>query len=560
MDIFVLKALADDLRQHLCGALVSKVFQMSPYDVLVRLWRHQDLRLLLSTQPQCPRLHLTTVRFRNPPQPLRFAAFLRAHLSDMRLADITVRPYDRVLYLHWGTPEAAGPRLTLIHELYGPHSNLVLVDTAGVVLEALKRSPGATASSRLVMPGQRYQPRPQPAHRRGVSALTVEDLTQLQTQGQFAAQGLQRLVVGLSATLAAELVHRSQGQPRRCWELLQELLQHYDQGRLTLTLCTTAQGLQYLSALPLTHCAATMTPYDSAQEAVTAFYEPLLGTTHVEERRATLHKTVAQRLQKLRHKMTNLTRDYTKLESYLPYQHYGTLLLTQQVPRGTPSVTLVNYYSPTQDTITIALDPRLSLQDNAQAYFKKYRKAKSGLAKVQALREQCRHEEHMLNAVAQQITHAEAFEHLETLATALQAAPVTPQPRPRTPVPTASTSPYRIFVLSDGSTLYCGKSDQSNDALVRHVASPEDIWLHAHRQAGAHVVLKTHAQGAVSDQTLHQAAALAAFYSKGKEAPLVEVMYAYAKHVHKFRGARPGQVRVTEYHTLAVAPKLPEED
>jgi len=81
MDVFVLKALVDELRQRLCGAVVSKVFQMSPEDLLLRLWRHQDLRLLLSTQASGPRLHLTTARFRNPPHLPRFAALLRAHLT-----------------------------------------------------------------------------------------------------------------------------------------------------------------------------------------------------------------------------------------------------------------------------------------------------------------------------------------------------------------------------------------------------------------------------------------------------------------------------------------------
>src|SRR5712691_4679641 len=119
MDIFVLKALVDELRQCLCGAVVSKVFQMSPDDLLLRLWRHQDLRLLLSTQASGPRLHLTAARFRNPPHPPRFAAFLRAHLTQVRLCDITVQPYDRVVSLCWARPGASVPVLRLVHELQG---------------------------------------------------------------------------------------------------------------------------------------------------------------------------------------------------------------------------------------------------------------------------------------------------------------------------------------------------------------------------------------------------------------------------------------------------------
>jgi predicted ribosome quality control (RQC) complex YloA/Tae2 family protein len=113
-------------------------------------------------------------------------------------------------------------------------------------------------------------------------------------------------------------------------------------------------------------------------------------------------------------------------------------------------------------------------------------------------------------------------------------------------------------VSSDGFTLYCGKSNQGNDALLRLLAAPEDLWLHAHGQAGAHVLIKVPPQQEVPHRTLTEAAALAAYYSKGRHSTAVEVLYTPTKYVRKFRGARPGQVQVTEYRTLEVAPRLPD--
>ena len=109
MDIFVLKALADDLRHRLQGAVVSKVFQMNADDLLLRLWRHQNFRLLLSMAPSWPRLHLTAERFQNPPSPLRFAALLRARLQHLRLLDIQVQPDERTIALLWGQPDSPLP-------------------------------------------------------------------------------------------------------------------------------------------------------------------------------------------------------------------------------------------------------------------------------------------------------------------------------------------------------------------------------------------------------------------------------------------------------------------
>ncbi len=558
MDIFVLKALVDELRQHLCGAVVSKVFQLSPDDLLLRLWRHQDRRLLLSTQAAEPRVHLTTARFRNPPQPPRFAAFLRAHLTQVRLCDITVQPYERAVSLWWQRPGEAVPALCLMHTLQGQQANIMLLDTHGVILDALKHVPAEGPARRPVLPGQPYQPLPPPPQRFLVPELPIDALHQLQAQGLFDATHLQRLVVGLAPVCAMELVHRSQGNPQVCWELLQGLRQQYEQGTLTLSLCTTRAGARHLSALPLTHCAETITAVPSAQDAVAALYEPRLGTAMASHLRSTVQKTVQQRLHKLRRKMANLAQDHGKLESYLPYQRYGTLLVAQRLPRGATSATVVDYYSPDQTLVTIPLDPRLSLHDNAQLYFKKFRKAHHGLVKVQALLTQCAAEERYLEDVAHQIGQTEDWQTLEALAVDLGAGPSQPVTQPRVAIPAPAVPPYRTFVLRDSSTVYCGKNHQGNEVLLRQVATPDDIWLHAHRQAGAHVVLKVPPHQQVAHQTLLQAAALAAFYSKGKEAASVEVIYTRAKYVRKFRGARPGQVQVTEYHTLEVAPQLPE--
>lgn len=556
MDIFLLKALVDDLCQRLCGAVVSKAFQISPEALLLRLWRHQDLRLLLSCQ--APWLHLTTTRFRNPSSLPRFAACLRAHLTRVRLGDITVQPYERVVSLCWERAGEPVPALRLIHELRGQQANIILVDAHNVILDALRHVPEERGQRGPILPGQPYPPVPLPPQRRRLPDLTVADLHALQQQGAFDAAHLQRLVVGLSPVLAAELVYRSGGQPQVCWEVLQELQQHYARGTLALFMHTTPQGTRILSPLPLTHCPGTSVPCASVQDAVAALYEPLLDSTARTHLRRTVQKTVRQRLAKLRHKMVNLTQDAQRLTSYLAYQHYGTLLVAQRVPRGATSVTVVDYYSPEQATVTIPLDPRLSLQDNAQVYFSKYRKAKHGLTKVQALLAACGAEERYLEGLERQAAQAEDWETLEAVAQELGASsapPVTPR---RAAPSTPAAMLYRTFALRDGTTLYCGKSAQGNEALLRQVAQPEDLWLHAYQQAGAHVLLKAPAGREVSHQTLLQAAALAAFYSQGKDAASVMVMYTPAKYVRKWRGARPGQVQVTAYRTVAVAPQLPE--
>jgi predicted ribosome quality control (RQC) complex YloA/Tae2 family protein len=559
MDLFVLKALVDELRPLLPGAVVSKVFQMSSDDILLRLWRGQDMRLLLSTHPTLQRLHLTMHRFENPQQPPRFAAFLRAHLKQARVHNITVQPYDRVVHLTWERPDTPAPALTLIHELTGPHANIMLVDAAGTILEALQHVPADAKHRRPILPGQPYEPLAPPPNRVRLAEVTYAHLLHLHQQERFDAVSLQRLLIGVSPVLVRELLHRSQGQPQPCWELLQQLRQQYEDGTLSVSLCTTADATQHLTVLPITYEDATTNTFASTQEAVAACYEPIMLTALAGSLRRDLEKTLRQHQHKLQKKMANLQQDYEKLQSYLPYQHYGTLLVAQRLPRGTTNATVVDYYSPEPATITIPLDPRLSGQENAQTYFKKYRKAKSGMAKVQALLAQTATEMEALEELALEVEYAEDWQTLRGIAEASATEPRPGKPRRTAPRPrTAAALPYRTFVSSDGFTLYCGKSNQGNDTLLRQVAAPDDVWLHAHRQAGAHVLVKVPPKQDVPHRTLREAAALAAYYSKGRHATAVEVLYTHAKQVRKFRGARPGQVQVTEYRTLEVAPRLPE--
>jgi predicted ribosome quality control (RQC) complex YloA/Tae2 family protein len=281
-------------------------------------------------------------------------------------------------------------------------------------------------------------------------------------------------------------------------------------------------------------------------------------TTLTESVRRDIQKTLRQQQHKVQKKAANLQQDYARLQSYLPYQHYGTLLVAQRLPRGTASTTVVDYYRDEPVTITIPLDPQFSGQENAQAYFKKYRKAKSGLSKVQALLTRATAEAERLEELALQVEYAADWQTLQDLAQTLggeQSA--ARQGRFAPPPQVVPAQPYRTFVSSDGLTLYCGKSNQGNDALLRQVAAPHDIWLHAHRQAGAHVLIKVPAKQEAPHRTLIEAAALAAYYSKGRHATAVEVLYTQARHVRKFRGARPGQVQVTTYRTLEAAPRLP---
>ena len=560
MDIFLIKAFVDELAYRLPGSRISKAFQLSPDDLLLRLWSGRARQLLLSIHPTGQRLLLNRDRFEAPPRPPRFAALLRARLRGARLQSVAVQPYERVVTITWQQAGEDVPSLRLIHELQGSQANVLLVDAQGIIVDALKHQPGATEESRSILPGMPYASRSVPSHRVLLSDLAADHLVQLREKNEWTAAGLNRLMVGLSPLLAAELLHCYPDDPEACWKQLDALRRDYDNATLPLFDCTAPDGRRQACVLPLSHAGYVACPLADAEAAMLAMSEPVLVSTALEEERVGLHRRLRRQLQRLGRKAASLTRDREKLQSYEPYQRFGTLLLTQRLPRGSKSATVTDYYSASQETVEIPLDPRLSAQDNAQAYFKKHRKTKTGLGKIESLLQECMAEEQYLNGLVHQVDTAEDWHTLRAIESELgdsgrkDTGRRRDSIRPRTP----AALPYREFSLPGGFTLYSGKSNRGNDALVRQLANPDDLWFHAHGHAGAHVLLKAPGHPQVPDEILRAAAALAAFYSKGKDAAGVEVIYAAARHVRKFAGARPGQVRVKSFRTLEVAPALPE--
>ena len=555
MDVFTLKALVDDLQKQLIGARVSKVYQMNRDDILLRLWCGRDFRLFLSTHAPACRLHLTGSHFANPQRPPRFAAFLRAHLKQARLQSVTVCPYDRVVQMVWADNRRSPSTYTLVHELTGRRANIFLLNTEGTILDALKYTD--SDQHRLIRPGRRYQPLSPPTQLMKVSDLTFEHLQALRQQGCFEVRQIQRLLIGVAPVLITELFHRGQGDPERFWELFCQLRQQYDDNALTLAVSTTPQGDRHLCVLPLT--GARVETFSSPQAAAVAFYEAAMQDDHITALRQELRKTLKRHQRKLGKKVANLERDLQKLQSYLPYQQYGTLLVTQHLPRGSTTATVIDYYQSDQPTVTIALDPRLSVCDNAQVYFRKYRKARNGLAKVRALLDQCTADARNFERLEQRIAQADDAPTLNAIAGELAALqhPAAQQRRVTSSPRITPAQPYRRLVSRDGYTLYCGKNNRGNDILLRQIAVPDDIWLHAHQYAGAHVIIKVRSQQEPPRQTLMEAATLAAHYSKGKDAAMVQVIYTRVKHVQKFRGARPGEVRVATCQVLEVVPSTP---
>ncbi|MBI1987589.1 MAG: NFACT family protein [Nitrospinae bacterium] len=581
MDIFVLKAIVEELKERLIYSLVSKVYQVNENDLVIYFWGRGEKRLYLSVDPEMGRVHLTEHKPLYPPSPLRFAAYLRSHLSGARLVDIQLTPFDRVLTQVYQRKDADGKLETfhLIVEIVGRHSNILITDEDRTILEALRHLSPQESPIRPILPGEKYRPMPPPPSRMSLAQLERESLQQHPQASILSLLGmgplLTRELVELNASEGLELL----------WETLEQWRARYLQGPFVPQIIRLPEGKAALCAFDLLHLPRVDRQlFEEMNRAADAFYWPCLQEEALREGLKELQRFLEKEKKRRHRKLENLEGDHRKLEGYLRLKEHADLLVSQQaaVTKGAPSARLVNYYSPEMEEIEVPLDVRLSARENAEAYYKKYRKARNGLDRVAELQSQTRTELEYVEGLLYQVEEAEDLEALsllqEEVRESLKWKPLSDAKPPsriakRAPASGSGPAPAhppgapsarqaqlaqwcRRFTSSEGWEILCGKSNRGNDWLLRSVARPEDLWLHAQGLPGSHVLIRRKAAGEVPERTLLEAAQVAAYFSKGKGSTKVPVLYTPAKNVRKPPGAPPGQVTVSSYKSLLVRPEV----
>lgn len=591
MDLFVLKAIVEELNVLLVSSMVSKVYQINADDLLIQFWGRGTKRLYISVHPDMGRLHLTGHKPGFPPAPLRFAAYLRSHLSGARLVNVGTTPFDRVatLTFHKKGPDDTTETFFLIVELLGRHGNVIATDGNLTILESLRHVSAQESSIRPVLPGETYRPLPPPPYRIGLANLDREALWK-QLSGGNEEQGsegtgeerkrrLQQLI-GLGALLAWELSLRSVGETQlidveALWSALEEWRSRYLQGHFLPQVLRLEGGEEALAGFDLPHLpVVSREVFPEMNQAADAFYFPRMKEQAFQEDRRKLLRSLEKEKKRLVRKRQKLEGDRRKLEGYLMLKEFADLLVSQQASatKGAPSARLINYYSPQMEEIEVPLDVRLSPKENAELYYKKYRKARKGLDVVADFLARVEADLGYLEDLFYQSEDADDLETLSSLADEAREAfgrkasamgERRPSERPRRSRASAEkekkedevSRQCRRFYSSEGWEILCGKSSRGNDWLLKRAARSEDIWLHAHGLPGAHVLLKRRSSGGVPENSLLEAAQIAAYFSRGKNSTKVSVIYTPAKNVRKLPKGKPGQVTVANYQTILVRPE-----
>ncbi|MCC3372988.1 NFACT family protein [Cohnella sp. REN36] len=562
LDGIVTRALVHEL-QAVAGARIHKIYQPTDHELVLHI-RGQGFgrKLLLSAHPSLPRLHYTEQPWANPQEPPMFCMLLRKHCEGGVIEAVRQVGLERVVEIDVRHRDELGDLSLkrLVLEIMGRHSNLILLDPAtGVVHDSIRHVTPSMSSHRIVMPGTAYVAPPS-QHKRSpldASAADVEAALGAADPGRLPGSLSSALVgafTGISPLLAKEIVHRAEDEagtiPAAFLDAMADAAAH----RYAPSIVETGDGRSVFHALPLTHVPGTHRPFATIHECLETYYADKAERDLVRQRTADLARWLQNETAKNEKKLEKLAETLEEASGADRLRKYGELLTAHlhQVSKGDAAVEVVDYYEEEQPALSIPLDPLLTPNENAQRYFRKYTKLKNSRAIVVDQIEGAKEELRYLDSVAQGLDTATPADIEEIRGELVEQGYIRERGGRKGPRKKKNDRPALLcYTSSEGIPIYVGKNNTQNDYVTNRLGQPSDTWLHTKDIPGSHVLIRSSAYG---EETLREAAMLAAYYSKGRESSLVPVDYTKIRLVRKPNGAKPGFVIYDGQKTLFITP------
>lgn len=584
LDAICVTALRQELEDAVVGARIDKIHQPGRDEIVLSLRTrspegHKNEKLLLSANPQQPRAHFSTVPRENPEVAPMFCMLLRKHLSGARILAVGQPPMERLLEFHLEALDELGFRVErrLILEMMGRQANLILVDQAGRIIDSLRRVERDLSTLkegqelRQVMAGMFYH-YPPSQNKINPSSQEKDSLLQaIQAGGQAQKGQVQQWLLstysGLSPLICRELAYRCGGSV----EAKLEELTGPEQEALAQLLWTWAgqrEGVQptilardgdyvEFSCYPMCQYEDLYQwlEFSSLSQVLDLFYKERERENRIKQKGQGLIRTVVNARDRAERKLAMQRGELLATEGRERLRELGDLLTSNLhlMKQGMEQIQVSDFYSPQEEDISISLNPLLSPQKNAAAYYKKYNKVKKANEMLGILLEKGEQELKYLQSVLENIKLAQGEQDLAELRQELEETGyLRKQKKQKGNGKKLSMKPLE-FRSTAGLRISVGKNNLQNDLLTTKQAFKSDIWFHTQNIHGSHVILWT--EGKEADlQSLQEAATLAAWFSQGREGGKVPVDYTPVKYVKKPNGARPGMVIYTTYDTAMVSP------
>jgi predicted ribosome quality control (RQC) complex YloA/Tae2 family protein len=558
LDGIVTRALVHEL-QACVKARIHKIYQPTDNELIMHI-RGQGIngKLLLSAHPSMPRIHWTDQPWANPQEPPMFCMLLRKYCEGGVIEAIRQVGLERIVEIDIRHRDELGDSSLkkIILEIMGRHSNLILLDpVTGIIHDGIRHVTPAISSYRVVLPGSAYV---SPPSQNKVNPLEQSkaafDSVMASSDDATVSSLLLNTYTGLSPLITREIAHRANEQRDQSWTIFHQVMEQAAANVYEPNLVLLDDGKAIFSAIKLTHAQGEIQTFATMHRCLESYYRDKASRDLVRQRTTDLNRFLLNELAKNEKKQLKLRDTLEEADEADLVRRMGELLTAHlhAYKRGDKSVDVVDYYEEEQPTITIALDPLLMPNENAQRYFRKYNKLKNSRAIVVEQMQVTETEIQYLASVLQGLESATPADIGEIREELIEQGYIRERGLKRGTKKKKKDNPAILcYTSSEGIPIYVGKNNTQNDYVTNRLAMSSDTWLHTKDIPGSHVLIRSPEYG---DATLQEAAILAAYYSKARESSSVPVDYTKVRNVRKPNGAKPGFVIYDGQKTLFVTP------
>lgn len=548
LDGIYISNLVEEIREGLVDTRVDKVNQPES-DVILLQFRSRgaNRKLLLTSNSTYSRIHFTSITRQNPMKAPLFLMVLRKYLQGARLMDIRQLDGDRVVNITFSGKDDMGydQNYILSIEMMGRHSNIILIRERDMkIVECIKHVSADRNSYRTLLPGSGYI-LPPPSTKLDPLNYTDEDLAAAADPANLDPEFFSRVFSGISRKTSERIHGLYKGEEP--YGFIRTILLALGRSEKFYIM---KKGDEYLDILSYPFEGGELVAFDSPSEALEVFVNEKDQRDRIRGKSSDLQKLVQTNIERVKKKIHILDESIRDAEDKDMYRLKGELLTANiySLKEGMDRATLLNYYDDT--LMDIDLNPNKSISYNVQRYYSKYNKKKRAEEMAKSQKILALEELDYLTSILISLTNSENQREIEDIRQELVIAGYLRFRK----VPMSKEKPSRPlhFRSTEGIDIFVGKNNTQNDQLTLKFADKHDTWLHTKNIPGSHVIIKAQK---FSDETLLEAANLAAYYSKASSSTKVPVDYTEVKNVKKPSGAKPGMVIYSTNKTLYVDPE-----
>lgn len=569
LDGVLLSGIINELSNTIVSGRVDKIYQTEK-DELQLIIRNKgtNYRLLISASANHPRIHISKYSKDNPESPPMFCMVLRKHLLGARVKSLTQPLFDRIAELTFEVITDMGDleERKLIVEIMGRHSNVILLDASDRIIDSIKHVGFNVSRVRQVLPGLNYvsPPSHEKIDPRYYDSDKLFDLLS-EKSAKDPANIIMTSFNGISKISAKEIISNAllaeNASSKSSLDLIVSSFNNFishiknKDFKPIMVLSPDSKPIDILPFDFSFYKGKIKKEYNSFSALLDDFYLEKDKHERANQMTSDIRKLIKNRLDRCKKNQLLYKQDIERAESAISYKLYGELITANihSLSLGMDSARLVNYYDEKLQLIDIPLDPTKSPAQNAQNYFKLASKANTTISKVNMLIKDTIDEIKYLESLDEALSRANKASDIDQIKEELiEQGYIKKKSKKKKPTTTTSNKPIH-YKSSDSYDIFVGKNNMQNDMLTFKKSSNNDIWLHIKNLPGSHVLIKYQGEE-IPDTTLYEAALLAAYYSKARDAENVAVDYCMKKNVRKPKGARPGMVIYDNYKTLYVTP------